>query len=158
MVTWLSETLSGSYLHIKDVPSLCDAINTFSINFDFSQPGFRIDIYVFIPFYSIYIVVFFHIKQSLNIYSFNKLTSHSLAHILFILFIHGILIISCLTLVKKVFKSLYENLDTNIGENIEGKITWVIRAITLNIHMKKNPKQNKNKNKQTNKQKTKMSP
>ena len=42
---------------------------------------------------------------------------HSLAHTLFNLFIHGILIVSCLTLVKKVSKSLYENFDTNIGEN-----------------------------------------
>lgn len=31
--------------------------------------------------------------------------------------IHGILIVSCLTLLKKVSKSQYENFYTNIGEN-----------------------------------------
>ena len=102
----------GSYLHVYDIPSLCDVINTFSINFDFSQPGIRIDMYVFIPFDAIYIVVFFSHQVKIHIALTHSLPL-SLAHKLFILFIHGILIVSCLTLVKKVSKSLYQILIQN---------------------------------------------
>ena len=51
---------------------------------------------------------------SFNIYADSR--PHSIAPILFILDIHGILITSCLTR-QKVSKSLYGNFDKNIAEN-----------------------------------------